>query len=72
MQAGQNRDASGIHIACALGRTPEEIRARNFYGGEGRDETPYGQIVTDNLIERCVTQATPAGTVPSKRSEKRP
>jgi xanthine dehydrogenase large subunit len=46
------------HIACALGKSPEEIRAINFYGGSGHDETPYGQRVADNLIERCISQVT--------------
>ena len=45
------------HIACMLAKLPEAVRAVNFYGGAGRDETPYGQIVADNLIERCVAQA---------------
>jgi xanthine dehydrogenase large subunit len=43
-------------IAIALGKTPEAIRAINFYGGEGRDITPSGQKLGDNLIERCVAQ----------------
>jgi xanthine dehydrogenase large subunit len=43
-------------IACKLGKSAEDIRVLNFYGAAGRDETPYGQRVEDNLIERCVTQ----------------
>jgi xanthine dehydrogenase large subunit len=48
-------DAIG-RIAAFLGRTPEQVRAVNFYG-EGRDETPYGQKLADNLIARVVAQA---------------
>lgn len=44
-------------IACALGKPPDQVRESNFYGGEGRDVTPYGQKVADNLIARCVAQA---------------
>jgi xanthine dehydrogenase large subunit len=57
------------HIARVLGRTPEEIRARNYYGGDGRDETPYGQIVTDNLIDRCITQVTRDADWDARRAE---
>jgi len=41
-------------IAYALGRDPLEIRKANFYGGDGRDLTPYHQRVTDNVIARIV------------------
>ena len=44
-------------IACVSASAPTTMRALNFYGGEGRDETPYGQKVDDNLIARCVAQA---------------
>ncbi|UYV37701.1 xanthine dehydrogenase molybdopterin binding subunit [Rhodobacteraceae bacterium D3-12] len=40
-------------IAYALGRDPLEIRRANFYG-EGRDVTPYHQVVSDNILERIV------------------
>jgi len=43
-------------IAWALGVDPLDIRKRNLYG-EGRDVTPYGMVVEDNIlpamIERC-------------------
>ncbi len=43
-------------IAWALGLDPLDVRKRNLYG-EGRDVTPYGMYVGDNilpaLIERC-------------------
>lgn len=43
-------------IAWALGVDPLDVRKRNLYG-EGRDVTPYGMFVKDNilapLIERC-------------------
>lgn len=41
-------------IAFALGKDPLDIRKANFYGGEGRDVTPYHQRVADNVIERIV------------------
>jgi len=43
-------------IAWALGIDPLDVRKRNLYG-EGRDVTPYGMFVEDNilpaLIDRC-------------------
>ena len=45
-------------IARNLGRDPLDIRRRNFYGGqgEGRDVTPYGQVVVDNVISALVDE----------------
>jgi xanthine dehydrogenase large subunit len=57
------------HIASALGKSPEEIRAINFYGGAGRDETPYGQKIADNHIERCVAQAIQDSDWSARRAE---
>lgn len=41
-------------IAYALGKDTLEIRKANFYGGEGRDVTPYHQTVEDNILDRLV------------------
>ena len=43
-------------IGYALGKDPLEVRKANFYGGEGRDLTPYHQKVTDNIIGRVVEE----------------
>ncbi|WBU65639.1 xanthine dehydrogenase molybdopterin binding subunit [Paracoccus aerodenitrificans] len=43
-------------IAYRLGRDPLEIRKANFYGGPGRDLTPYHQTVEDNIIGRIVDE----------------
>lgn len=43
-------------IARHLGIPLDELRARNWYGGEGRDVTPYGMQVTDNIIERVTSE----------------
>ncbi|SON56483.1 Aldehyde oxidoreductase [Hartmannibacter diazotrophicus] len=40
-------------IAITLGRDPLEVRKRNFYG-PGRDVTPYGQTVEDNVLQDLV------------------
>jgi xanthine dehydrogenase large subunit len=56
-------------IACALGKPAEALRALNFYGEEGRDVTPYGQRVADNLIGRCFAQAKTDGDWQRRRAE---
>ena len=46
-------------IARALGRDPLDIRKANFYGrndAEGRNVTPYGQKVEDNVIHELVAE----------------
>jgi xanthine dehydrogenase large subunit len=43
-------------IGYALGKDPLEVRKANFYGGDGRDVTPYHQKVTDNIIARVVEE----------------
>ena len=43
-------------IAYALGRDPLEIRKANFYGGDGRNITPYHQTVDDNIVARLVQE----------------
>ena len=37
-------------IAWRLGLDPLDVRKRNLYGGAGRDMTPYGMRVTDNIL----------------------
>ncbi len=36
-------------VARHLGRDPLEVRRRNLYGGRGRDRTPYGMRVEEDL-----------------------
>ena len=41
-------------ISYALGKDTLDVRKANFYGGEGRDLTPYHQKVEDNILDRLV------------------
>ncbi|MBB5751274.1 xanthine dehydrogenase molybdopterin binding subunit [Prosthecomicrobium pneumaticum] len=41
------------HIAYTLGRDPLDVRKANFYR-EGRDRTPFGQQVTDNILAELI------------------
>ena len=43
-------------VARLLGKTPEAIRALNFYGDATSNITPYGQKLNDNLIAHSVSQ----------------
>jgi xanthine dehydrogenase large subunit len=56
-------------VANRLSKTPEEIRAINFYRAPACDEAPYGQKITDNLIERCVAQVKCDGQWDKRRRE---
>jgi xanthine dehydrogenase large subunit len=42
------------HIAYVTGRDPLDVRKTNFYGGVGRDRTPYGMRVEDNILNEIV------------------
>jgi xanthine dehydrogenase large subunit len=42
-------------IAGALGLDPLEVRQRNLYAGQGRDQTPYGQTVEDNIAPELIS-----------------
>jgi xanthine dehydrogenase large subunit len=43
-------------ISRFLGKTLGEIRSINYYGGQNKQQTPYGQEFRQNLISRCVEQ----------------
>jgi xanthine dehydrogenase large subunit len=43
-------------VARLLDKTPEAIRALNFYGDTTSNVTPYGQKLNDNLIAHSVSQ----------------
>ena len=55
-------------IAQHLGRDPVEVRALNFYA-DGRDETPYGQAVDENHLERCWAEVKTGGALERRRAE---
>jgi xanthine dehydrogenase large subunit len=54
-------------IAYTLGKDPLEIRRLNFYGGEGRDVTPYHQTVEDNVIGRIVDELEASSDYQARR-----
>ena len=43
------------HIAYTIGRDPLDVRKANIYGGTGRDRTPYGMRVEDNILPEIIS-----------------
>ncbi|EDQ32068.1 xanthine dehydrogenase, molybdopterin binding subunit [Hoeflea phototrophica DFL-43] len=56
-------------VAYALGRDPLEIRKVNFYGGPGRNITPYHQTVEDNIIAQIVEELETSSDYQARRAE---
>jgi xanthine dehydrogenase large subunit len=54
-------------VAYALGKDPLEVRKANFYGGAGRNVTPYHQTVDDNIIERIVSELEASSDYAARR-----
>ncbi|WFU50038.1 xanthine dehydrogenase molybdopterin binding subunit [Sinorhizobium terangae] len=54
-------------IAYTLGKDPLEIRKLNFYGGEGRNLTPYHQMVEDNIIGRIIEELETSADYAARR-----
>ena len=55
-------------IAYALGKDPLDIRKANFYGGAGRDVTPYHQSVEDNILPRLVDELEASAEYRARRA----
>lgn len=56
------------NIARELQLDPLEVRQRNFYGGKDRNVTPYGQTITDNVIDELVDQLVATGDYRRRRT----
>jgi xanthine dehydrogenase large subunit len=55
-------------LAVVTGRDPLEIRKRNFYG-PGRDVTPYGMRVEDNILHELVADLEKSCDYARRRQE---
>ena len=47
-----------LRVAHQVGKSPEAVRALNFYGKHTGEVTPYGQHVPDNMLDQIVAQIT--------------
>jgi xanthine dehydrogenase large subunit len=54
-------------IAYSLGKDPLEIRKANFYGTDSNNVTPYHQTITDNVIERVVSELEASSDYQARR-----
>ncbi|WP_286829038.1 MULTISPECIES: xanthine dehydrogenase molybdopterin binding subunit [Kordiimonas] len=53
-------------IARTLGKDPNEVRLANLYG-EGRDTTPYGMTVEDNIAAELITRLQDSANYQARR-----
>ena len=56
-------------IARRLGRDPLDVRRANFYGVGERDSAPYGQAVTDNLLQPLTDRLERSSDYRARRAE---
>ncbi len=56
-------------VARQLGRDALDVRHVNFYGKVERNVTPYGQVVTDNIIHELVAQLEASSDYRLRREE---
>ncbi len=55
-------------IARNLGQDPLDIRRLNFYGRTERNETPYGQVIVDNVIHELVAELEQSSEYRARRA----
>ena len=56
-------------IARRLGKDPLDIRRLNFYGVSGRNVTPYGQTIEDNILDPIVSRLETSSEYRRRRAE---
>jgi len=54
-------------MARKLGRDPLDVRRANFYGPDGRDTTPYGERVEDNVLHPLVDELEASSNYRARR-----
>ena len=56
-------------VAAEVGLDPLEVRRRNLYGGEGRNLTPYHQVVEDNVAPQLIDELAASCAYAARRGE---
>ncbi|TXC88771.1 xanthine dehydrogenase molybdopterin binding subunit [Paraburkholderia azotifigens] len=56
-------------VARSLGKDSLDVRRRNLYGKTERNETPYGQIVEDNVIHELIDEIEATSDYRRRRAE---
>ncbi|MEM5364681.1 xanthine dehydrogenase molybdopterin binding subunit [Paraburkholderia azotifigens] len=56
-------------IARSLGKDSLDVRRRNLYGKTERNQTPYGQIVEDNVIHELIDELEATSDYRRRRAE---
>ena len=56
-------------VAAARGLDPLDVRRRNLYGGEGRNLTPYHQVVEDNVAPQLIEELAASCDYAARRRE---
>ena len=56
-------------VAAEVGSDPLEVRRRNLYGGEGRNLTPYSQVVEDNVAPQLIDELAASCAYDARRRE---
>ncbi|WP_259295063.1 xanthine dehydrogenase molybdopterin binding subunit [Paraburkholderia sp. DHOC27] len=57
------------NIARSLGEDSLDVRRRNLYGKTERNETPYGQMVEDNVIHELIDELEATSEYRARRAE---
>lgn len=57
------------HIARETGHDPLAVRRANYYGGPGRDVTPYYQTVEQNLLHEITDELAQSADYAARRRE---
>ncbi|MEM5344923.1 xanthine dehydrogenase molybdopterin binding subunit [Paraburkholderia azotifigens] len=56
-------------VARSLGKDSLDVRRRNLYGKTERNQTPYGQIVEDNVIHELIDELEATSDYRRRRAE---
>ncbi|MDJ0921347.1 MAG: xanthine dehydrogenase molybdopterin binding subunit [Henriciella sp.] len=56
-------------VAFEVGRDPLDVRLDNLYGGEGKNLTPYHQVVEDNVAGELIETLAASSNYRARRAE---